>query len=86
MPMKARASRLSDDTSGLAVVVDLYSRLVAGWGMSPPMTTDAADTALFGAIRRRGPEKKAIAPTDRGSRFSSDAWIRYCRAQGRRGQ
>jgi len=63
----------------LAVVVDLYSRRVVGWGMSPLITTDVVITALLGAIWRRRPKNKVIVHSDQGSQFTSDAWIRFCR-------
>lgn len=55
----------------LAVIVDLYSRLVVGWSMSERMTSalvcDALQMALF---RRRMPEG-VILHSDRGSQYCS---------------
>jgi transposase InsO family protein len=55
----------------LAVVLDLYSRLVVGWSMSERMTStlvcDALRMALFGRQRPRG----VIVHSDRGSQYCS---------------
>ena len=55
----------------LAVVMDIWSRMVVGWSMSPRMTADLADDALKMAIARRRPEKGCIHHSDRGSQYVS---------------
>ena len=55
----------------LAVVMDIWSRMVVGWSMSPRMTADLADDALKMAIARRRPEKGCIHHGDRGSQYVS---------------
>lgn len=44
----------------LAVVMDVLSRMVAGWAMGPRMTAELADDALKMAIARRGPERGCL--------------------------
>lgn len=36
--------------------MDIWSRMIVGWSMSPRMTADLADDALKMAIARRRPE------------------------------
>ena len=55
----------------LAVVMDIWSRMVVGWSMSPRMTADLADDALKMAIARRRPEKGCIHHSDHGSQYVS---------------
>lgn len=55
----------------LAVVIDLYSRLVVGWAMAERMTADLACNALQMALWRRRMPKKVIVHSDRGSQYCS---------------
>lgn len=55
----------------LAVVVDLYSRLVVGWAMSERMTAKLACDALTMALWRRKLPKGIIVHSDRGSQYCS---------------
>ena len=55
----------------LAVVIDLYSRLVVGWAMSERMTADLVCNALQMALWRRRMPKKVIVHSDRGSQYCS---------------
>lgn len=55
----------------LAAVMDLYSRAIVGWGMSPSLDGKLATDALQMAIARRGvPE---IVHSDRGSTYAT--WL-----------
>jgi len=63
----------------LAVVIDLFSRRVVGWSMSPSMTTDVVITALHAALWRRRPRNRVTIHSDQGSQFSSDTWLRFCK-------
>ncbi len=58
----------------LAVVIDLYSRLVVGWAMSERMTAQLACDALQMALWRRGMPTGVIVYTDRGSQYCSGAY------------
>lgn len=55
----------------LAVVLDLYSRLVVGWSMSERMTATLVCDALKMAIFRRHRPKGVIVHSDRGSQYCS---------------
>lgn len=55
----------------LAVVVDLYSRIVVGWSMSERMTATLVCDALSMAIFRRHRPRGAIVHSDRGSQYCS---------------
>jgi transposase InsO family protein len=64
------------DRRGLAVpgvVIDLFSRKVAGWSMRPDMQRDLVIDALEMVWFRRCPDKKAglIFHSDRGSQYAS---------------
>lgn len=58
----------------LAVVMDLYSRLVVGWAMAERMTAQLACDALQMALWRRGLPKGVIVHSDRGSQYCSGAY------------
>ncbi len=51
----------------LAVVIDLYSRLVGGWAMSPRIDARLVCDALQNALLRRGKPTGVIVHSDRGS-------------------
>ena len=55
----------------LAVIIDLFSRAVIGWSMSPNMKADLVCDALKMAIFRRGRPKGVIVHSDRGSQYCS---------------
>jgi len=58
----------------LAVIIDLCSRSVIGWSMSPRMTADLVCDALTMALFRRGFPKGVIVHSDRGSQYCSGAY------------
>lgn len=55
----------------LAVVIDLWSRTVIGWSMSPRMTAQLACGALQMALWRRKSPRNVIVHSDRGSQYCS---------------
>lgn len=55
----------------LAVVMDVFSRMVVGWSMGPRMTADLADDALRMAVARRRPQKGCVHHSDHGSQYAS---------------
>ena len=61
----------------LAVVVDLFSRLVVGWSMAATMTSRLVVDALEMAVARR-PEGTSglVAHSDRGSQYASEHYRR----------
>ena len=55
----------------LAVLIDLYSRRVVGWGVSSAIDTQLALGALRQALTHRQPAPGLIHHTDRDSRYAS---------------
>jgi putative transposase len=60
----------------LATVIDLFSRKVVGWSMSPNMKADLVNKALLMAIWQRKPPKGLVWHTDRGSQYASDSHLK----------
>ena len=58
----------------LAVIIDLYSRLVVGWALAERMAADLACQALQMALWRRKMPKKILLHSDRGSQYCSTAY------------
>ena len=58
----------------LAVVIDLFSRLVVGWSLSSRMTATIVTDALGMAIATRQPAIGLIHHSDRGVQYASDAF------------
>ena len=58
----------------LTAVIDLFSRHVVGWSMSPHMQTSAVTDALRMAWFRRRPAPGLIFHSDRGSQYCSHAF------------
>jgi putative transposase len=56
----------------LAVVEDLFSRMVVGWSMDATMTSRLVVDALAMAVARRLPGEGLLAHSDRGSQYASD--------------
>jgi putative transposase len=60
----------------LAVVEDLYSRMVVGWSMDGAMTSRLVVDALEMAVQRRLPGEELVAHSDRGSQYASEHYQR----------
>jgi putative transposase len=58
----------------LAVVLDLYSRAVIGWAMSPRIDTQLTMLALRMAITSRRPCVGALYHSDRGVQYANDRY------------
>jgi transposase InsO family protein len=58
----------------LAVVIDLFSRIVVGWSLSSRMTTAIVTDALEMAIANRRPAAGLIHHSDRGVQYASGAF------------
>lgn len=56
----------------LAVVIDLFSRFVVGWAVSPIIDRHLALKALDMAVKRRGAAAGALFHSDRGSQYASE--------------
>ena len=54
----------------LAVVLDLFARMVVGWAMSKRMTSELTKAALEMAIQRREPAKGLLHHSDQGSQYT----------------
>jgi len=57
----------------LAVVIDLFSRVVVGWSMKKHMKASLVNDALLMAIWKRKPKRGLVWHTDRGSQYASDS-------------
>jgi len=69
----------------LAVVIDLCSRKVVGWSMSPRMKAQLVCDALTMAIWQRRPKAGLIHHSDRGSQYASKAFRRLLKAHDFKG-
>lgn len=58
----------------LAVIIDLYSRMVVGWAMSERITAELTCNALNMALWRRRMPKGVIVHSDRGSQYCSSRY------------
>ena len=58
----------------LAVVLDLYSRQVVGWGMSSRLNPELVTTALRQAVAKRDLSPGLLHHSDRDVRYSSDSY------------
>ena len=63
----------------LAVVIDLFSRMVIGWSMKSTIARKLVLDALLMAVWRRKPQGKVIVHSDQGAQYGSDDWVRFCR-------
>ena len=66
----------------LAVVEDLFSRMVVGWSMDATMTSRLVVDALEMAVVRRLPGSDLVAHSDRGSQYASEHYQGLLGAQG----
>jgi transposase InsO family protein len=58
----------------LAVIIDVYSRLVVGWSMGEQFTAELVLAALEMALWNRQPEEGVIHHSDHGSQYTSLAF------------
>jgi putative transposase len=66
----------------LAVVLDLYSRMVVGWSMSGNCDEELIERALEHAVIRRRPGAGLLHHSDRGSQYTSHAYQAYLQQSG----
>jgi transposase InsO family protein len=66
----------------LAVVEDLFSRMVVGWSMDATMTSRLVVDALGMAVERRLPGEGLLAHSDRGSQYASEHYRRLLGQHG----
>jgi len=65
----------------LAVVLDVWSRLIVGWAMANHLRTELVLDALEMAIQRRKPNE-VIHHSDQGCQYTSYAFGKRCRDAG----
>jgi len=58
----------------LVAVLDLFSRRVVGWAMSPSLDAPLVIAALRMALAQRRPSRSLIIHSDRGAQFASAAY------------
>ena len=66
----------------LAVVLDVFSRLVVGWAMAPIQDEQLTERALLMALGRREPQAELLHHSDRGSEYTSDGYLELLKAWG----
>lgn len=66
----------------LAVVEDLFSRMIVGWSMDGTMESRLVVDALSMALLRRRPGAGLLAHSDRGSQYASEHYQRVLAAEG----
>ena len=71
-----------EDWLYLAVVLDLFSRMVVGWSMSEHIDTQLVLGALEMALEGRQPPKGLIHHSDRGSQYASAEYRQALASRG----
>ena len=66
----------------LATILDLFSRRVVGWAMSPRITSDLTLSALDMATRRCRPGRGLIHHSDQGSQYTDSKYQAVLAAHG----
>jgi transposase InsO family protein len=66
----------------LAVILDLYSRLVVGWAMGTRLTVELAQHALTMALANRNPPAGLLHHSDRGSQYAATRYQRLLHKRG----
>lgn len=67
----------------VAVVLDLFSRMIVGWSMQKRMTADLVTDAMVMAIWRRRPKDAALLHhSDQGSQYTSEQFQRLLADNG----
>jgi putative transposase len=59
----------------LAVMLDLFSRIVIGWAMAATEDEQLVELALRMAVAQRHPSAGLLHHSDRGSKFTSDRYL-----------
>lgn len=59
----------------LAVIIDLFSRMVVGWSMAATEDEQLVELALRMAVVKRHPPAGLLHHSDRGSEFTSDRYL-----------
>lgn len=71
-----------DGWAYIASVIDGYSRKVVGWAIADHMRAELVIDALTMALARREPPDGVIFHADRGSQYTSQAFVEFCKRNG----
>jgi putative transposase len=66
----------------LAVVLDLFSRMVVGWAMAATDDAQLVKEALHMALKCRHPQADLLHHSDQGSEYTSDAYLALLQSWG----
>ena len=66
----------------LAVILDLYSRLVIGWAMGHRLTGELAEQALTMALANQNPRAGLLHHSDRGSQYAATRYQQVLTTHG----
>jgi putative transposase len=66
----------------LAVVLDLFSRIVVGWAMAATQDATLVVKALEMALARRSPQAGVLHHSDRGSTYTSESYLALLQQNG----
>ena len=66
----------------LAVILDLFSRLVVGWAMEANNDEELVTLALEMALLRRSPPREMLLHSDQGSPYTSTGYLARLEARG----
>lgn len=66
----------------VAVILDACSRMIVGWQAAAHMRTSLVLDALRMALGARSPAAGLVVHSDRGSQFTSQAWLQALEAAG----
>lgn len=69
----------------VAIILDAWSRLIAGYAIGKSIDVRLTAAALKAAIVRRKPEPGCIHHSDRGSQYAAELYRKLLNAQGMRG-
>jgi putative transposase len=59
----------------LAVFIDLFSRKVVGWDLSPSLKAESAMKAFENAVCKRNPPQGLVVHSDRGIQYASKGFV-----------
>jgi putative transposase len=71
-----------DGWAYLATVIDIHSRQVVGWAIADHMRTDLVTDALKMALTHRKPPNGIIFHSDKGTQYSSNEFVEFCKKNG----
>jgi putative transposase len=66
----------------LAVILDIYSRRIVGWAISPRIDGELTIAALKDAIQKRNPHRGTFHHTDRGVQYAYCEYVKILEEHG----